>query len=352
MLHLMVVMSLPRPDLLRSDGIPSSADPLPSPSPLSGSPKVSTPPGKARYRSKTRHRRANSKGSHNDFPGVLKSSSVVLGSGGSMGGDVASSEEQQPLYHHHHHLQHHHLHHHTLPAEGTLLPLQGRENVVANCANNLRYFGPAAALRSPQTDHFQRRVSGSSPDLISTAVDADSRRAVTGLGLDAPDATATAEDASASPIPTSAAAAVGLAVSTSSLSSGPGPLCPCCQAHPYPDCPHCQEETSVPTSHPKLPHYSLLSTREASPQPASPRLGQPISDSEGQGQGQGLGQGRGRGRGREGERERAEQGSPRSSLPPGVVRMLRPLRKVSEGFGVTSIYYITLLFTNRNAVHD
>lgn len=301
------------PDLLRSEGIPS-VDPLPSPSPLSGSPKVSTPPGKARYRSKPRHRRVNSKGSHNDFPGVLKSSSIGISG-------AASSEEQQPLqqqqqqqqpqtpqlYHHHHHLQQYHHHHHqTLPVEGALLPLKGREDAVATCANNLRYFGPAAALRSPQTDHFQRRMSGSSPDLISTAVDADSRRVAGGSsnGLLDPTVTGT-EDASGSPMPM----AVGLGVSSSSLSSGPGPLCPCCQAHPYPDCPHCQEETVPPISanHPEMPHYSLLSTCEASPQA--------VSETEAQGH--------------QGDRVRVEQGSPRGSLSSGVVRMLRPLRKVS-----------------------
>uniref|UniRef100_A0A671QEK5 Mitogen-activated protein kinase kinase kinase n=1 Tax=Sinocyclocheilus anshuiensis TaxID=1608454 RepID=A0A671QEK5_9TELE len=201
-----------RPDLLRSDGIPS-VEPLPAPSPLSGSPKVSTPPGKARYRSKPRHRRANSKGSHSEFPGALK-----LNSG--------PSEEQQPLQ------EQSYLHHHHPPPEGPLLPVQNRENAVATCANNLRYFGPAAALRSPQTDHLQRRLSGSSPDLISTAVDAASRHR-------------------RSSIPPSAG-------------SGPGPLCPCCQAHPFPGCMHCQETPAAP-SHPKLPHYSLLSTSEGTP---------------------------------------------------------------------------------------
>ncbi|KAI2660921.1 Mitogen-activated protein kinase kinase kinase 13 [Labeo rohita] len=212
-----------RPDLLRSDGIPS-VEPLPAPSPLSGSPKVSTPPGKTRYRSKPRHRRANSKGSHSEFPGALKSNSVP-------------SEEQQPLqeqsYHHHHHP----------PPEGPLLPVQNRENAVATCANNLRYFGPAAALRSPQTDHLQRRLSGSSPDLISTAVDADSRHR-------------------RSSIPPSAG-------------SGPGPLCPCCQAHPFPGCMHCQETPAAP-SHPELPHYSLLSTCEGTP----PAAGDESSEEE------------------------------------------------------------------------
>uniref|UniRef100_A0A8C0YFF2 Mitogen-activated protein kinase kinase kinase n=1 Tax=Cyprinus carpio carpio TaxID=630221 RepID=A0A8C0YFF2_CYPCA len=198
-----------RPDLLRSDGIPS-VEPLPAPSPLSGSPKVSTPPGKTRYRSKPRHRRANSKGSHNEFPGALKPNS-------------APSEEQQPLqdreqsYHHHH----------PPPLEGPLLPVQNRVIAVATCANNLRYFGPAAALRSPQTDHLQRRLSGSSPDLISTAVDADSRHR-------------------RSSVPPSAGSAA------------------CCQAHPFPGCMHCQETPAAP-SHPELPHYSLLSTGEETP---------------------------------------------------------------------------------------
>ena len=316
----MFLISLHRPDLLRSDGIPSTS-PHPSPSPLSGSPKVSTPPGKARYRSKQRHRRANSKGSHNDFPGVLKSNSTgIVGSGS---GGAASSEEQQPLqqslqqHHHHHLLLHHHQQH---------LPLKTRENAVATCANNLRYFGPAAPLRSPQTDHFKRLTSGSNPDLISTAVDADSHRVGSGGGV--LEATSTVEDATASPIP--AAAAAGLGVSASSLSSsGLGPLCPCCQAHPYPDCPHCQEDAPVPANHPELPHYSLLSTCERSPQPAAPRLGEPVSDTEGLGQEGGRQGGRAEG-----------QGSPRPSLPSGLIRMLRPLRKVSRDYFILLYYFI------------
>uniref|UniRef100_A0A8C2QA97 Mitogen-activated protein kinase kinase kinase n=1 Tax=Cyprinus carpio TaxID=7962 RepID=A0A8C2QA97_CYPCA len=215
-----------RPDLLRSDGIPS-VEPLPAPSPLSGSPKVSTPPGKTRYRSKPRHRRANSKGSHNEFPGALKPNS-------------APSEEQQPLqdrqsYHHHH----------PPPLEGPLLPVQNRVIAVATCANNLRYFGPAAALRSPQTDHLQRRLSGSSPDLISTAVDADSRHR-------------------RSSVPPSAGSAA------------------CCQAHPFPGCMHCQETPAAP-SHPELPHYSLLSTGEETP-PAVKRPMEPTAEGEASGE--------------------------------------------------------------------
>uniref|UniRef100_A0A8C2L4J6 Mitogen-activated protein kinase kinase kinase n=1 Tax=Cyprinus carpio TaxID=7962 RepID=A0A8C2L4J6_CYPCA len=204
-----------RPDLLRSDGIPS-VEPLPAPSPLSGSPKVSTPPGKTRYRSKPRHRRANSKGSHNEFPGALKPNS-------------------EQSYHHHH----------PPPLEGPLLPVQNRVIAVATCANNLRYFGPAAALRSPQTDHLQRRLSGSSPDLISTAVDADSRHR-------------------RSSVPPSAGSAA------------------CCQAHPFPGCMHCQETPAAP-SHPELPHYSLLSTGEETP-PAVKRPMEPTAEGEASGE--------------------------------------------------------------------
>ncbi|XP_064183624.1 mitogen-activated protein kinase kinase kinase 13-like [Anguilla rostrata] len=202
-----------RPDLLRSDGIPS-VEVLNSPLPLSASPRVSTPPGKARYRSKPRHRRANSKGSHGDFPGIPKP------------GAASAAEEQLPLQQHYHH------HHHHLPPEGTLLPPppppQGRQDTAANCASDLRYFGPAAALRSPQTDHPQRRPSGPGPgpDLIPAGGgEADPR---------------------------------------------PGPLCPCCQAHPFPGCLRCQDTPPAP-SHPELPHYSLLSTCEEAPPPAAPR---------------------------------------------------------------------------------
>lgn len=212
---------------------------------------MSTPPGKSRYRSKPRHRRVNSKGSHSEFPGALKPT-------------TNPSEEQQPLqeenYHHHH-------------PEGPVLPAKNRDNAVATCANNLRYFGPAAALRSPQTDHLQRRLSGSSPDLISAAVDADIRHR-------------------RSSVPPSAG-------------SGPGPLCPCCQAHPFPGCTHCQETAAAP-SHPQLPHYSLLSTCEGTPPSVKRPLGS-TADVQGD----------------------AERGSPRGSLSGGLLHTLRPLRNVS-----------------------
>ncbi|XP_040057646.2 mitogen-activated protein kinase kinase kinase 13 [Gasterosteus aculeatus] len=251
-----------RPDLLRSDGIPS-LDPLPSP--LSASPKLSTPPGKARHRSKPRHRRANSKGSHGEFSGLLRPLAAALE-------DTQSLQEQPFLLHqHHHHPQ----------TEAPFLPLKGREQAVVNCANNLRYFGPAAPLRSPQTDHLQRRVSEPSPDLISTAVDADTRLRTS--------------PASPDPVP----------------GAGAGTLCPCCQAHPFPGCLHCQE-TPPASSHPELPHYSLLNTQEGT----ASSLGAPGKDAASDG-------------------EAAKKAQPQEQQAPqrahtlltALPRTLRPLRK-------------------------
>ncbi|XP_035533112.1 mitogen-activated protein kinase kinase kinase 13 [Morone saxatilis] len=251
-----------RPDLLRSDGIPS-VDSLPSPSPLSASPKVSTPPGKARYRSKPRHRRANSKGSHSEFPGLLKPIAGAL-------------EDTQCLQE-----QHFHHHHHHPPTMGPFLPLKGREEAVVNCANNLRYFGPAAALRSPQTDHLQRRVSGSNPDLISTAVDADTRQRTSSI--------------SSNPVP----------------GAGAGSLCPCCQAHPFPGCLHCQE-TPPPSNHPELSHYSLLNTQEGTPS----SLGAPSKDQASDGEAT-----------KKAEPQEQEACQHAHALPTALPRTLRPLRK-------------------------
>lgn len=253
--------------MLRSDGIPS-LDPLPSPSPLSASPKISTPPGKARYRSKPRHRRANSKGSHSEFPGVLKPLAGPQ--------EDAQSLQEQPFLHHHHHHP---------PTEGPFLPLKGREEAVVNCANNLRYFGPAAALRSPQTDHLQRRVSGSSPDLISTAVDADTRQRTSSTSSNlVPGAT------------------------------GAGSLCPCCQAHPFPGCLHCQE-TPPASNHPELPHYSLLNTQEGTPS----SLGAPSKDPAADGEAT-----------KKAEPQEQEASQHTHTLLTALPRTLRPLRKVSE----------------------
>uniref|UniRef100_A0A3Q3AGR5 Mitogen-activated protein kinase kinase kinase n=1 Tax=Kryptolebias marmoratus TaxID=37003 RepID=A0A3Q3AGR5_KRYMA len=244
-----------KPDLLRSDGIPS-IDPLPSPSPLSASPKVSTPPGKTRYRSKNRHRRTNSKGSHNEFPGALKLVARAP--------EDTQSLQEQPFHHRHHH------HHHPPP----------REEAVVNCANNLRYFGPAAALRSPQTDHMQRRVSGSSPDLISTAMDADTRQRTSSTG--------------SNPVP------------------GAGSFCPCCQAHPLPGCLHCQE-TPPTLGQPVLPHYSLLGVQEST-QSSS---GAPNKDTDGDDT-------------NKADPQELDPTQPKHPLPSSLPRTLRPLRKGDE----------------------
>ncbi|NXY13535.1 M3K13 kinase, partial [Atrichornis clamosus] len=181
-----------RPDLLKSEGIPST-EAASNGSPVSGSPKMSTLSGKSRYRSKPRHRRGNSKGSYNEFAGILKN-------------QPAQDDASPPPPHH---LPHApgappqpghgpHGHHSRLHAHG---------QDIATCANNLRYFGPAAALRSPLSNHAQRRMSGSSPDLISTAMEADCRR-----GLDSKEGRAERWE--------------------------------CCQQDPYDSCLQCRDEDS------------------------------------------------------------------------------------------------------------
>ncbi|XP_051637731.1 mitogen-activated protein kinase kinase kinase 13 isoform X1 [Manacus candei] len=152
-----------RPDLLKSEGIPST-EAASNGSPVSGSPKMSTLSGKSRYRSKPRHRRGNSKGSYQEFAGILKN-------------QPAQDDAPPPP-------PHNPPPHPGLPQPGHGHPsrLHGHGQDIANCANNLRYFGPAAALRSPLSNHAQRRMSGSSPDLISTAMEADCRRGLDGKG--------------------------------------------------------------------------------------------------------------------------------------------------------------------------
>uniref|UniRef100_H0XAT1 Mitogen-activated protein kinase kinase kinase 13 n=1 Tax=Otolemur garnettii TaxID=30611 RepID=H0XAT1_OTOGA len=157
-------MQTKRPDLLKSEGIPST-EVAPTASPLSGSPKMSTSSSKSRYRCKPRHRRGNSRGSHSDFAAILK------------------NQPAQPTHLHQAESQYPSLHHHNLqqqyqqpsPAMSQShhprLTMHGQD--IATCTNNLRYFGPAAALRSPLSNHAQRQMPGSSPDLISTAMAAD-----------------------------------------------------------------------------------------------------------------------------------------------------------------------------------
>ncbi|NWT57587.1 M3K13 kinase, partial [Erythrocercus mccallii] len=182
----------PRPDLLKSEGIPST-EAASNGSPVSGSPKMSTLSGKSRYRSKPRHRRGNSKGSYNEFAGILKNQPAQddAPQPGPPHPPHAPGAPQQPG--------------HSPQGQHSRLHAHGQD--IATCANNLRYFGPAAALRSPLSNHAQRRMSGSSPDLISTAMEADCRR-----GLDSKDSTAERWE--------------------------------CCQADPYDPCLQCRGEDS------------------------------------------------------------------------------------------------------------
>lgn len=157
-------MQTKRPDLLRSEGIPST-EVAPAASPLSGSPKMSTSSSKSRYRSKPRHRRGSSRGSHSDFAAILKN-------------QPAQENSPHPTYLHQTQSQYPSLqqqYQHPAPAMSQShhprLNMHGQD--IATCTNNLRYFGPAAALRSPLSNHAQRQMPGSSPDLISTAVAAD-----------------------------------------------------------------------------------------------------------------------------------------------------------------------------------
>ncbi|KAM4698216.1 mitogen-activated protein kinase kinase kinase 13 [Rhinophrynus dorsalis] len=155
-----------RPDLLKSDGIASVEGSAPSPSPISGSPKTSASGGKGRYRSKPRHRRGNSKGSHSDFIGVLKHQDSPPPSQPSSQNQTPASPPFTPCSPRHEPSQ-------LTPTRHQTLNVHGQN--IANCANNLRYFGPAAALRSPLSSHAHRRMSGSSPDLLSSTLEADSR---------------------------------------------------------------------------------------------------------------------------------------------------------------------------------
>ncbi|KAM9306003.1 mitogen-activated protein kinase kinase kinase 13 [Gastrophryne carolinensis] len=153
-----------RPDLLKSDGIASVEANVPSSSPISGSPKISSV-GKNRYRSKPRHRRGNSKGSHGDFAATAKNQDSPCASQAARHLSPASPP-YSPLSPRHEPAQ---------PVLSRQQTLNVHGQNIANCANNLRYFGPAAALRSPLSCHAQRCISGSSPDLLSSTLEADTR---------------------------------------------------------------------------------------------------------------------------------------------------------------------------------
>uniref|UniRef100_A0A8C2QYG5 Mitogen-activated protein kinase kinase kinase n=1 Tax=Capra hircus TaxID=9925 RepID=A0A8C2QYG5_CAPHI len=163
-------MQAKRPDLLRSEGIPS-VEVAPTASPLSGSPKLSSSSSKSRYRSKPRHRRGNSRGSHSDFAAILKNRPAQEDSPHPT--SLYQAEPQYPSPQHHNPLQQQYQQPPPAVSQSHHPRLNMHGQDIATCANNLRYFGPAAALRSPLSNHSQRQMPGSSPDLISTAMAAD-----------------------------------------------------------------------------------------------------------------------------------------------------------------------------------
>ncbi|KAF6120209.1 mitogen-activated protein kinase kinase kinase 13 [Phyllostomus discolor] len=214
-----------RPDLLRSEGIPSM-EVAPTASPLSGSPKTSTSSSKSRYRSKPRHRRGNSRGSHNDFAAILKNQPAQENS--PHPSHLHQAESQLPS------LQQQYQQPPPATSQSHHPRLNTHGQDIATCANNLRYFGPAAALRSPLSNHAQRQMPGSSPDLISTAMAADCWR-------------------------------------SSEPDKGQAGPWGCCQADPYDPCAQCRPEqcgsSDVPFAEPagrspdlfKSPAHNLLS---------------------------------------------------------------------------------------------
>ncbi|XP_067834473.1 mitogen-activated protein kinase kinase kinase 13-like, partial [Heptranchias perlo] len=127
-----------RPDILRSEVILPSLDSAATQVTIPGCQKLSGSPGKSRHRAKPRYRKGSSKGSHGDLLGLAKAA-------GLRGGLCAV---------------------HSPACTDLLTP----------CSQNFRYFGPAAALRSLPHDLLQKKLSSSSPDLISTTREADPQR--------------------------------------------------------------------------------------------------------------------------------------------------------------------------------
>ncbi|XP_067884578.1 mitogen-activated protein kinase kinase kinase 12 [Heterodontus francisci] len=127
-----------RPDILRSEVILPKLDSPVTQVTIPGCQKTSGSPGKSRHRAKPRYRKATSKGSHGDLLGLAKAAAL----------------------------------------RGGLSPVHSPacKDLLTPCSQNLRYFGPAAALRSLPHDLLQKKLSSSSPDLICTTMEADSRR--------------------------------------------------------------------------------------------------------------------------------------------------------------------------------
>ncbi|VFV20227.1 mitogen-activated protein kinase [Lynx pardinus] len=270
-------MQTKRPDLLRSEGIPSM-EVAPAASPLSGSPKMSTSSSKSRYRSKPRHRRGNSRGSHSDFAAILKNQPVQENSPHPT--YVHQAQSQHPSSHHHNPLQQQYQQ--CPPAvpqsHHPRLNMHGQD--IATCANNLRYFGPAAALRSPLSNHAQRQMPGSSPDLISTAMAADCWR-------------------SAEP------------------DEGPAGPWGCCQADPYDPCLQCRPERcdslDIPSAEPVGRRPDLFKSPAHNPLSENAQGSEKMEENE-----------------FKGCRSASSLGIRHHVTPPVLPRNTRPLQKVSR----------------------
>uniref|UniRef100_A0ABI8A499 Mitogen-activated protein kinase kinase kinase n=1 Tax=Felis catus TaxID=9685 RepID=A0ABI8A499_FELCA len=270
-------MQTKRPDLLRSEGIPSM-EVAPAASPLSGSPKMSTSSSKSRYRSKPRHRRGNSRGSHSDFAAILKNQPVQENSPHPT--YVHQAQSQHPSSHHHNPLQQQYQQ--CPPAvpqsHHPRLNMHGQD--IATCANNLRYFGPAAALRSPLSNHAQRQMPGSSPDLISTAMAADCWR-------------------------------------SSEPDEGPAGPWGCCQADPYDPCLQCRPEQcgslDIPSAEPVGRRPDLFKSPAHNPLSENAQGSEKMEENE-----------------FKGCRSASSLGIPHHVTPPVLPRNTRPLQKSGD----------------------
>ncbi|KAF6120211.1 mitogen-activated protein kinase kinase kinase 13 [Phyllostomus discolor] len=168
----------------------------------------------------------NSRGSHNDFAAILKNQPAQENS--PHPSHLHQAESQLPS------LQQQYQQPPPATSQSHHPRLNTHGQDIATCANNLRYFGPAAALRSPLSNHAQRQMPGSSPDLISTAMAADCWR-------------------------------------SSEPDKGQAGPWGCCQADPYDPCAQCRPEqcgsSDVPFAEPagrspdlfKSPAHNLLS---------------------------------------------------------------------------------------------
>ncbi|XP_048202968.1 mitogen-activated protein kinase kinase kinase 13 [Perognathus longimembris pacificus] len=266
-----------RPDLLRYEGIPST-EAASTTSPQSGSPKMSTSSSKNRYRSKPRHRRGNSRGSHSDFATILKTQTAQDTSHHPSYLHQAPSQSPSLLPHNPVQQQY------QQPSPAMSQGHQPRHNMhrqdIATCANNLRYFGPAAALRSPLSNHAQRQIPGSSPDLISTAMEADCWR-------------------------------------SSGSDQGQAGLWDCCQADPYDPCLQCRPEGSgsldIPTTEPVGRNPDLSKSPAHNPFSQNAHSSETVRENE-----------------FNGCTSASSLGTPHHITPPVLPRKTRPLQKSGD----------------------